>query len=393
MVNSGEMAGATSTTTLFKVGIAVLMVTTGSLNTIAAKWADSIKSDGYLFNHPFFQAACMFLGEFACLGAYYILRLYQRRKAENENGPAVPAAPPISPFIFLPPAACDVLATSIMYIGLNMTLASSFQMLRGAVIIFTGLLSVAFLKTSLKPFKWFGMLIVCLGLVIVGVASIVYEDPKDVDINGMITGDLLIIIAQIIVAIQMVYEQKYLTQYDVHALYAVGYEGLFGLSILTFLIPIFYFIKVPVAFSPYADHRLEDILLVFQQIWDQPLIMVPLLMTVVSIALFNFAGITVTQNLSATTRMVLDSVRTLIIWMLSIPLFDEKFIPWQIAGFFFLIMGMCIYNDMLFGPFMRSRLPVDQCWSPFCLNFWGVVEEDFMRDTEALLVDDEPQQN
>lgn len=36
-----------------------------------------------------------------------------------------------SPFIFLPPALLDMLATSTMYVGLNLTYASSFQMLRG----------------------------------------------------------------------------------------------------------------------------------------------------------------------------------------------------------------------------------------------------------------------
>ena len=40
--------------------------------------------------------------------------------------------------IFLPPAMCDMTATSLQYIGLTFTYASSFQMLRGAVIIFTG---------------------------------------------------------------------------------------------------------------------------------------------------------------------------------------------------------------------------------------------------------------
>lgn len=39
------------------------------------------------------------------------------------------------------------------------------------------------------------------------------------------SGDLLIIMAQIIVAIQMVYEQKYVMKYDVPALLAVGLEG------------------------------------------------------------------------------------------------------------------------------------------------------------------------
>ncbi len=39
-------------------------------------------------------------------------------------------------------------------------------------------------------------------------------------------GDLLIVMAQIIVAAQMVYEQKYVTKYDVPALLAVGCEGM-----------------------------------------------------------------------------------------------------------------------------------------------------------------------
>ena len=39
--------------------------------------------------------------------------------------------PPFNPFIFLPPALCDMTATSIQYIGLTLTFASSFQMLRG----------------------------------------------------------------------------------------------------------------------------------------------------------------------------------------------------------------------------------------------------------------------
>ena len=36
-----------------------------------------------------------------------------------------------SPFILFVPAMCDMLATSIMYVGLNLTYPSSFQLLRG----------------------------------------------------------------------------------------------------------------------------------------------------------------------------------------------------------------------------------------------------------------------
>ena len=54
---------------------------------------------------------------------------------------------------------------------------------------------------------------------------------------------------------------------------------------------------------------------------------------IVSICIFNVTGITVTQEMSATTRMVLDSVRTIFIWMISLGLKVGKsqmqfFLPW-----------------------------------------------------------------
>ena len=39
---------------------------------------------------------------------------------------------------------------------------------------------------------------------------------------------------------------------------------------------------------------------------------------ILSIAFFNFCGITITKLMSATTRQVLDSARTLIIWIVSL---------------------------------------------------------------------------
>jgi hypothetical protein len=40
--------------------------------------------------------------------------------------------------ILLPPALCDMTATSLMYVGLTWTYPSVYQMMRGAIIIFTG---------------------------------------------------------------------------------------------------------------------------------------------------------------------------------------------------------------------------------------------------------------
>ncbi|TKR59947.1 hypothetical protein L596_029551 [Steinernema carpocapsae] len=173
--HSEAMADAHPKSAYYGLFISILMVVTGSMNTITAKWADSIKVDGKLFDHPFLQATCMFIGEFSCLVVFFIIHFIKRRRYNNRHRVGVdggaheidsveiddeveeaPTLPQFNPFVFLPPACCDVIGTSLMYIGLNLTQASSFQMLRGAVIIFTGLLSVAFLNMKLKGYKWLG---------------------------------------------------------------------------------------------------------------------------------------------------------------------------------------------------------------------------------------------
>lgn len=103
-----------------------------------------------------------------------------------------------NPFILLIPALCDMIATSIMYIGLNMTYASSFQMLRGAVIVFTGMFSVGFLNRKLGTREWTGIGLVIVGLAFVGASDILTMDNSDISANSVITGDLLIILAQVL---------------------------------------------------------------------------------------------------------------------------------------------------------------------------------------------------
>lgn len=48
-------------------------------------------------------------------------------------------------------------------IGLVIVDASVWQMLRGSIIVFTGILSVVFLKRKLKLFHWVGVSVVVVG--------------------------------------------------------------------------------------------------------------------------------------------------------------------------------------------------------------------------------------
>ena len=104
-----------------------------------------------------------------------------------------------NPMVLLIPACCDIISTSVMYVGLNLTYASSFQMLRGAVIVFTGILSVGFLNKKLVTREWSGIALVIAGLAIVGGSDLVKNNDSDVSVNSILTGDLLILCAQVII--------------------------------------------------------------------------------------------------------------------------------------------------------------------------------------------------
>ena len=340
------------------------------------------------FRHPFLQACGMFVGEMMCMVAYKLVKFYRNRRAQNSSGIQVqndeqeeqvqqqPRS--YNPFIFLPPALCDMTATSIQYIGLTLTYASSFQMLRGAVIIFTGLLSMIFLRKRLAVYRWVGIIFVIAGLAVVGVSDIlfppapkngtglastpmfskeyfgVFNDAKDSNhtSNDQLIGDVLIVCAQVIVATQMVYEEKFISKYDVPALQAVGWEGTFGfLTLATLLIP-FYFIYVGPNFGHNPRMVLEDAYDGLYQLSHNPLLATAFCGTVISIAFFNFAGISVTKEMSATTRMVLDSVRTMVIWGVSLAVGWQEFQYLQLIGFASLVTGMCIYNDIVFGKIL-----------------------------------------
>ena len=61
----------------------------------------------------------------------------------------------------------------------------------------------------------------------------------------------------------------------------------------------------------------------------------------------------VTKEMSATTRMVLDSVRTLTIWAYGLGVGWETFAGLQVGGFVLLILGTFVYNNLLVVPLMR----------------------------------------
>jgi drug/metabolite transporter (DMT)-like permease len=188
------------------------------------------------FDHPFFQSACMFVGEAMCLLTFYLLSWRARSAGKAVEG----GKSGFNSLWLALPATCDLLATSTMYVGLGLTDASIFQMLRGSVIVFTGIASVVFLKRKLRAQHWTGMALVVAGVGVVGAQSYICGGGGGSGGSGgnAMLGNILIIVAQVIVAAQMVVEEKLLGAYDLPPLKVVGFEGLFGFTFISILLVV-----------------------------------------------------------------------------------------------------------------------------------------------------------
>lgn len=95
----------------------------------------------------------------------------------------------------------------------------------GSVIIFLNFLRVFFLDGAVKKQEWIGTITIIMGLSVIGSADYF----STVDKNGKsdtVFGDLLIVIAQLIIAIQMVIKQRFVSEQDIPPLQAVGWEGM-----------------------------------------------------------------------------------------------------------------------------------------------------------------------
>lgn len=137
---------------------------------IVAKGRDGVAR---AFLHPFLQADFMFLGEVLCLIAFIIAykRFSAKKDGSQDRSTLTKGSRTFKKLILLPPALMDITATSLMYFGLSLTNASSFQMLRGSVIVFVALLSLCVLKRKILIREWIGIILIILALVLVGLSD------------------------------------------------------------------------------------------------------------------------------------------------------------------------------------------------------------------------------
>ncbi|CAO3640483.1 unnamed protein product [Cunninghamella echinulata] len=388
-----------STTTLILV---VGMLISGVCNTILNKYQDmqcvellnpDPKQRRY-FEQPVWQTLNMFIGEML-VWSVYLYQKWQRNRRHQLEKQQKKIAPPssiqqldasvivddisyqtihhqqpesttnhlpplrgIKSLLFWIPTLCDLTATTLMNVGLILTSASIYQMLRGAVVIFTGIFSYLFLHRKLRVFEWFSLFMVVLGVGIVGLSSVLIpqKQPSMNENGDMIEGGndeldwhsfigvLLVLGAQIFTATQFVVEEKILAHYQVTPLKAVGLEGSFGVISVLSALPILHvlFRDQSIFFNMYQG---------FHDFFDHPGVWQTGIAISFTIAFFNWFGLTITDTISATARSTIDTSRTLFIWMVSLYLGWEHFSWIQVIGFTVMVTGTFYFNGVLKWPF------------------------------------------
>ena len=346
----------------------LLLLITGSINTIANKLQQNTTSlDVEYKGHQKFITFCMFNGELLCLLLYWLKDGRKKNKNSNvleESGtkPSINVKKKAKFWYFFFPAFFDILGSSISSISLTFLPSSIYQMFRGAIIIFTCTASILFLKNKYYRQHFLGIVIVVIGLIIVGLnAALNGEEEFD---SKIVIGIFLVILSQVFSCMLFIAEEKILKQYDVPPLKAVGMEGMWGVGCYIILLFIFYFIRceswpdilknnICIEDGKGGDLRFENAIFAFKQIWESWKIKLFLSMYVLSIAFFNFSGLTISKYASATSRTIVDTLRTIIVWtfFLVMPFVPEKtketFSWLQLIGFLILILGGVIYNEIL----------------------------------------------
>ncbi|OCF39345.1 integral membrane protein [Kwoniella heveanensis CBS 569] len=380
------------------------MFITGCANSLLSKYQDMecVENCGpdapgprLDFEQPVWQTLNMFAGEFLCI--IPLLWAYHNKvKAANTKNKSRSQAPQASMFtrIIAPdeavlddaraltgwracwmwfPAFFDICGTTLMNVGLILTPVSIYQMSRGALVLWVGVLSVIFLRRHLWLYQWAALVIVTMGVCLVGlsgslVKKSLVEDPvglfmtvaqrPDDDPARVALGVMLILFAQVFTASQYVVEEKIMSRYHVEPLAAVTLEGFFGLTTTLIAMPFLHiFLRNRSLYF--------DIPRGWHQIIGTPTVFGTCFAIMFSIGAFNFFGLSVTHRVSATTRSTVDTCRTLGIWVVSLGLGWEKLVwPFtllQVGGFAMLVYGTFVFNGLIspviFPPPPSIHLP------------------------------------
>ena len=204
--------------------------------TIIIKEMDMITIKDHNFAHPYIQCTNLFLGESLCLLIYGTYRFIKRKRYQltgyrhlhrklSNTIPLIYSKLGILSFGI--PGILYVFSIYLMFIGLVLSAASVYQIIRGILIVPVLLCSLIFLRRKFYRHHFFGVFCIVVGVIIVGVDSIIEKSSSSSD---PFVGAIVLIISQIIAGIVLVYEEYLMSKMHVEPIHAIGIEGVTGFA-------------------------------------------------------------------------------------------------------------------------------------------------------------------
>ncbi|KAL1929500.1 hypothetical protein VTP01DRAFT_1638 [Rhizomucor pusillus] len=301
------------------------------------------------FTHPLLQTAMIFLGEIACILVIQLAskapslldrsmlqvvapqqpqqheQLQQQQQQGYGDHPDWTAAATHtskwSLFWFIVPSACDLIATTLMNLGLIYSTPSIFQMVRSSIVGFSAIFSLIFLSRRFLGHEWGAVAAILLGTTLVCM-----QDEW--------VGPAYLCVAQLFVAGQFVLEEYLMDRYRLDPVKAMGVEGAFGTALLV----------VTVAMAALLD--VADIRAGFIQMIDNYVLWHSAIVLALMVALFNFFGLAVSTSVGVPGRSVIDALRTVLIWVIAIHYGWDAFSWVQLVGFIVLVLGVFAFNGV-----------------------------------------------
>ena len=337
---------------------------------------DDREREKCLFQKPWFQTLVMKIAMSSCLLISQVAKwnLSRRKRARTSQvvdselggallGPSggsdkVSAVGEVTwrSIVFISiPAVTDLGQTVLAQAGLIWVSSSGYQMLRGSVIIFTCALSVKYMGKVMRTVHWVSVAIVCVAIVIVGLSGLFGESGSGGSAGEYLLGVVLIIVGQMVGAVQFVLEEWLMNECYVTPTQLVGWEGVWACLYFLVLAPV---LSVTPAVTD--DGELASASTIwhenFAETWDQLKNSADLQLltaaSMVALLVYNLVGNMVTKQLNAIMRSILESCRTIGVWVTSIMIFyftephdsksGEAWTNWsylEFLGFVLLVYG------------------------------------------------------
>lgn len=347
--------------TMSTAAIVVGTLITGAANSLFTKYQDKQcvgdcgdPATAQHFNQPAFQTFQMFMGEFLVIAVYwYVYRFKQKLQAESALLLASNTPKPLSVWSFPPKyavlASCDLIATTLLNVGLVYTPVLVYQMMRGSLVLFVAMFLVIFLRRVITRAEWASLALVALGVAIVGLSG--SHKVPEIEQSGIkksvVVGIVLIIAAELVQAVQFVVEEHILEHLDSVPLKIVYCEGAYGLVFILVATTILNYVARLMLSPEQFERSPFNIGELVSQLQANSAIVYTLVAIMALIACFNCLGISITLRVSATARLTVDTCRTLLVWAVAIFLQWEQFRALQAVGFALLVAGTLSFNGVI----------------------------------------------